>query len=395
MNATIAQVDSPKALTEVVHDCRSRGAAIIDYGKAHQGVGNPPPPEMKQVQLHLRGGIIDHYERDMTVRVAAGMTTGELRQALAATNQFCPIDADDDLSVGEIIAHNVYGPLRVKYGSTRDLLLGLHYIDGLGRDIQVGGRTVKNVAGYDVARFMVGSLGQLGIVHQATLRTYAIPAQATTVEVTADDPAVLDQTLTGWMLSDAAPTTIDLRLEADGWRIRIGYFGMAHACAVQCEALKQQLTRHAGMAWVSRDDGSLDDYLQSQAASRRWRREAAAVVKLIVPPASTGDVCKALNQWSQNRQPLHIDALPAHGCVFAGGALDGEAARRLDETVTQLAKDRGGMRVWQRRPTDAMDIAPFAPTQPDWFMLDRLRRTMDPHDLFNPRRFLPVEPSKL
>lgn len=395
MKATIAQVSTPKALAEVVRDCHSRGAAIIDYGRAHQGVGHPPPPEVEQLQLDLRGGIIDHYERDMTVRAAAGMTIGELRQALAMTSQFCPIDADDDMTIGEVITHNVYGPLRVKYGSTRDLLLGLHYVDSLGRDIQVGGRTVKNVAGYDVARFMVGSLGQFGIVHQATLRTYAIPVQATIVEVTVDDPVTIDQSLTGWMLGDAAPTAVDLRCDADIWRVRIAYFGITHACTVQCEALKRQLTRQHGVTWVSRDDASLDDYLQHQANSRHWRREAPAAVKLIVPPASTGRTCKALSQWSQNHHPLRIDALPAHGCVFVGGALSGEAGRRLNQTVTQLVKDCGGVRVWLRRPADAMDIAPFAPVQSDWQMLDRLRRAMDPHDLFNPRRFLPVEPSKL
>ena len=219
----VATIENPAALQELVRDCLSKLQPIVDYGVAHTGLGHAPPTE--HVRLVQHGGVIEHYERDLTVRAAAGATLASLQKALALKNQFIPIDADGDITLGEVINHNMYGPLRVSYGSIRDLLLGLRFIDGGGRDIGVGGRTVKNVAGYDVTRFMVGSLGELGIVYEATLRTYAIPKHTRTVQLLIENPATLDDCLAEWLLSEAAPAAIVWHTSNQRWVGRLAYFG--------------------------------------------------------------------------------------------------------------------------------------------------------------------------
>ena len=197
---------APPDIVAVLGNAIASHRPLIDYGLAHAALGHAPPaPPAEHTRFAQEAdpanrGILEHYVRDLTVRAAAGITIGDLQEALAATNQFAPIDADDDITLGEAIHHNMWGPLRVGYGSIRDLLLGLGYIDGEGRDIRVGGRTVKNVAGYDVTRFMVGSLGELGVVHEATLRTYAIPESVLEVEMTVKDPAIFDERGTGKLI---------------------------------------------------------------------------------------------------------------------------------------------------------------------------------------------------
>ena len=384
-----ACVDDPVALAELVRDCARKRLPIVDYGVAHGGLGNPPPePHLRLTQA---GGVVEHYERDMTVRVAAGASLGDLQAALTAKRQFLPVDADDDVTVGEAIVHNVYGPLRLTYGSMRDLTLGLRYIDGDGQDVHVGGRTVKNVAGYDVGRFMVGSLGQFGLVYEATVRTHALPEQTATVHVELAEPERLDEVLTDWLLSDAAPTWVDLRQDDRSWRLDVGYYGRSTATDFQLEAMKDLVSDTAGMQLAGVAAGQVMAELSQRQARRCWRRTASAVVKVVVPPASTGLTCLAIAIWSDANQPLTIEAVPTHGCIFAGADLDASAVRGLDKMLAGQLKDVGGSRAWLRRPEGAESIAPFAPPQDDWGVLDRLRRVMDPHGLFNPGRFLPVE----
>jgi len=383
---TTPTIDNAAALADLVRECKAKNLPIIDYGVAHNGLGNPPPAG--HTRLTQSGGIIEHYDRDMTVRVSAGMTMGALQQALAATNQFLPLDTDDDVTVGEALVHNVYGPLRQTYGSLRDLTLGLHYIDGDSRDIHVGGRTVKNVAGYDVTRFMVGSLGQCGIVHEATIRTYAIPEQVLAVILDLEDPAYVNKILTDWMLSDAAPSWMELqRLEAQ-WKLSVGYLGRPTANSSQFESLKTFLAAHDPLTIVDSAPGTLNDDLAERRLRSTWRRRSPALVKVVVPPAATGVTCRFL---AQAMPKLMIDALPTHGRIFAGGDLDAMAVASLDALITEHVIDYKGFRVWHQRPAGAENLAPFAPRQNDWALLNRIHKTMDPHQLFNPRRFLPVE----
>ncbi len=376
--------DGPETLQDLVREAHAQQSAIVDYGRAHAGLGHAAPPE--HFALQLAGGIIEHYERDLTVRVAGGCTLGLLRAALTSTGQFCPIDADEDLTLSEIINHHVYGPLRVRYGSVRDHLLGLAFIDGQGRDIRVGGRTVKNVAGYDLTRFMVGSLGEMGLLHEATLRTYAIPQQVALAQVRVADPTQLDAALTDWLLSDAAPTTLALTHTAEGWQATVGYFGREEACAVQGEALGRFVALHEGLELTDKRTTDLAGYFDWSARLRAWRRSSSAVVKVIVPPSCTGQVAQLGAELK-----LIVEALPAHGCVFLGGAIDAAAARQLDERLLALLAQLGGMRAWMHRPEDAQELAPFAPVQSDWPMLRQLKQTLDPGWLFNPGRLLARE----
>jgi FAD/FMN-containing dehydrogenase len=398
VNPTIEISDS-QALCDLVERSGAQRVPLVDYGVAHRGLGHAPPSSHTQLVQRARGtGVIEHYLRDLTVRTAAGATFAQLANVLKESNQFLPIDADDDMTVGEIIAHDVYGPLRAGFGSVRDLLLGLRYIDADARDIHVGGRTVKNVAGYDVTRLLVGALGELGIIHEATLRTYAIPPEVRAVEIAMEDPAVLCAAITHWLLSDASPTAISLHAPAStgaggpedkGWIARVSYFNSDLGCDAQVAALRKLLPALAGsgakITGVEERDFAQDH--ARRAAERAWRRSAPVLVKLVVPPASTGSACRILRE-ARISGDLRIDALPVHGCIFAGGELNADQAGLLDRAIAQVIAQGPAFRAWYNRPDAAMDIEPFAPRQSDYAMQCRLKSTMDPCGLFNPGRYL-------
>src|SRR5688572_23305182 len=123
-------------------------------------------------------GAIDHHVGDMTATVAADVSLRRVQEEIAGAGQWLPIDGDPDLSVGDLVETNSTGPLRLGYGAWRDLLLGAQFHNGAGELITAGGRTVKNVAGYDLTKFMVGQRGVFGRLVTVTTRLYQRPAGA-------------------------------------------------------------------------------------------------------------------------------------------------------------------------------------------------------------------------
>ena len=396
-----ATLHSPAALRELVADATARKLAITDYGQAHAGLGHAPAPHhiALRYRCDIPTGFVEHYLTDFTLRAHAGATLGQLRASLTPTNQFLPIDADDDLTISEIINHHVYGQLRVGFGSIRDHLLGLAYIDGLGHEIRVGGRTVKNAAGLDVTRLMVGSLGELGLIHEATLRTYAIPEFAVTVTLELTDPAAIDPLLPAWLRSDVAPAGVGMSItpsESTTARASFTYLGTEKACHSQAQLLTQAISGKPGLSISATHAG--DYWTDHDARTQRaaWRRSAPSLLKIIVPPSTTGSVCAALSNWAKQNsaQDLRIDALPAHGVIFIGGSLDLAGAKNLAQAAKQLIA-KAGVLVWVRRPSVVGDAAtldaqlpPFEPLPTEMSTLIALKRRMDPLNLFNPGRLI-------
>jgi FAD/FMN-containing dehydrogenase len=129
---------------------------------------------------------MDLHRHDMTATFAANVTLGAAQEHLARLRQWLPIDGDPASSIGDLISSNSTGPLRLGYGAWRDLLLGVQFTNGRGELISAGGRTVKNVAGYDLTKFIVGSAGVFGTIVTATLRTYRRPQAALLARFPAD-----------------------------------------------------------------------------------------------------------------------------------------------------------------------------------------------------------------
>ena len=127
-------------------------------------------------------GIVDYEPSELVVTVRAGTTIAELEGRLAAEGQMLPFEPPRQSgTVGGVIASAWAGPRRPFAGSVRDALLGLRCLDGQGRVLSFGGRVVKNVAGFDVSRLMVGAMGTLGLILEATFRLLPCPAAEQTV----------------------------------------------------------------------------------------------------------------------------------------------------------------------------------------------------------------------
>jgi len=133
--------------------------------------------------------VLEHDPGDLTCTVETGVRLSELRTVLAAAGQRLSLDPPGDPTIGALLARNVSGPLRHRYGAPRDLVLGTTVVLGDGTIANAGGKVVKNVAGYDLARLVCGSEGRLALIARASFRLHPLPKTARTLVVESDDVA--------------------------------------------------------------------------------------------------------------------------------------------------------------------------------------------------------------
>lgn len=134
-----------------------------------------PVDAAETLSLASYSGITDYVPGDLTITVRAGTPLSEIAAATLENGQWLPLDppGSPDGSIGATVATGSYGPLATAFGRPRDQVLGLEFVSGTGEVITVGSRVVKNVAGFDLTRLLVGSWGTLGVITQVTLRLRA------------------------------------------------------------------------------------------------------------------------------------------------------------------------------------------------------------------------------
>ena len=177
----------PTTTAELAEKIRAAGAGGMQVRVAGSNslpvAGFEAGRQVQEISTLRMNKVIEHAVEDMTVIVQAGISLEALQRQLAWQNQWLPIDPPNagrgtpgQRTVGGLLATNSLGPLRCGCGDWRLLVMGMTWVDGLGTIIKGGGRTVKNVAGYNTPRMMIGACGSLGAIAEVTLRTFARPA---------------------------------------------------------------------------------------------------------------------------------------------------------------------------------------------------------------------------
>ena len=135
-------------------------------------LGNIPRRVDVVVGLEKFDKLIEHDDANLTASVQAGMPLASFQEILGRRRQCLPLDPPHPAraTIGGIVAANVNGPRRMMYGGVRDLVVGMKMVLATGAHIKTGGKVVKNVAGYDLGKLFIGSLGTLGIITEATFR---------------------------------------------------------------------------------------------------------------------------------------------------------------------------------------------------------------------------------
>ncbi len=177
----------PETVEEVQETVRAAAAAGVRLVPAGRGTWLRAGGWAREADVAVstaRMNAVRHYEpADLTITAGAGLGWDELAARLAPHGQWLPADPPGIRkgTLGGIVACGASGPLRARYGGVRDNVLGLELVTGEGRRLRLGGRVVKNVAGYDLVRLATGSRGSLGIVTEASVRLFPRPASSATL----------------------------------------------------------------------------------------------------------------------------------------------------------------------------------------------------------------------
>jgi glycolate dehydrogenase FAD-binding subunit len=156
----------------VLADAASRDLTVAVRGA---GLGWLTPKADLIVGTTRLNEVTEHVAGDLVARVQAGATMGHVAEKLARHGQRLSLDVPPEITVGGMLATGMAGPLRFRYGSPRDLLIGLTIVRPDGVVAHSGGKVVKNVAGYDLGKLFAGSHGTLGLIADATFRLHPLP----------------------------------------------------------------------------------------------------------------------------------------------------------------------------------------------------------------------------
>jgi glycolate oxidase FAD binding subunit len=257
---------STEEVSSLLRVASELGLAVIPRGtgtRLHWGY--PPRRCDLIVDMTAMDQVIEHAAGDLVATVQAGVTLERLADVLGAAGQRLALDppagrpAGDGAdppdrvtagTVGGVLATGVTGPLRFRYGSPRDLLLGITMVRADGTVAKAGGKVVKNVAGYDIGRLLAGSRGTLGIITEATLRLHPLPGASATVTVECTAAAEACRLVTAAVESPLTPVSADLAwpsINAPA-RVSIGLEGDPTGVADRASALTDLLNRVGGRA---------------------------------------------------------------------------------------------------------------------------------------------------
>jgi glycolate oxidase FAD binding subunit len=177
--------------------------------------------------------VLEHEAGDLTCTVEAGIQLSALQEALRSAAQRLSLDPPGDPTIGACLASRLSGPLSHRFGTPRDLVLGVTVVLGDGTIASSGGKVVKNVAGYDLGKLLCGSEGRLGLIARVALRLHPLPAATATLVVETDQPAVVVREL---RRSQLQPSALD---ELHPGRVAVLFEGRERSVAAQLERARE------------------------------------------------------------------------------------------------------------------------------------------------------------
>ena len=402
--------ESPQELARImseVHDAGTPMAAVGGGTKLH--IGNLLTSACVAVRTGRLSGIVEYEPDNLTVSALAGTPLRELQETLRANNQFLPLDPpfSERVTLGGTVACNSSGPLRFRYGTVRDMLIGIGIVHADGTTTKAGGKLVKNVSGYDMCKLYAGSLGTLGIFTTLTFKVQPISDAAATVMLGYASLREALEATQALLRADLAPDAMEAlsgaafaQLTGDApvapWVLLVR-FGDADA------AVRWQVDRLREIA--SAGGGKIANALGTQESEAFWGRAASArencnggevlLMKCSVMYKSaslTGQFLADLGSRLQARTMIYCHC---GSCILYGryewpeGGCSGEVLLREIAALRRHCAAGGGHAVVEKIRPDvkrALDVWGFQ--GPAVELMHRIKNEFDPNGLLNPGRFV-------
>jgi glycolate oxidase FAD binding subunit len=358
------------------------GSARFAGGGTKATWGNAAPEPGVELSTEGLDGLLEHNEGDFTAILQAGLPLAEAQRAFAAADQMLaldpPLGEDEAATVGGVFATADSGPLRHRYGAPRDLIVGATLALADGSVAHAGGKVIKNVAGYDLAKLFTGAFGTLGLIVDVSVRLHPAPEARATTIASAEDADALGRAAAALAHSPLETESLDVRWSAGSGAVLARYGGAA--AQDQARAALDVMGEAGADAELVEDD----DAPWGEQRTRQRAGEGAAVVKVSGLQARLPDVLRATE-----RAGASMVGRAAHGVSWI--ALP---AAEPDELVDAVAKLRAELDPFPCVVLDAPDalrraVDVFGEDDPARLALSRrLKERFDPAGACNPGRFV-------
>lgn len=268
---------------------------LLARGGGSKPALSTPPAGVSSLDLSGLAGVLEYEPEEYTFTALAGTPVAEVESLLSQQGQYLPFDpilAQQGATLGGTVAAGANGPGRQRYGGIRDFLLGLRFVDGESQLIRSGGKVVKNAAGFDLPKLMVGSLGRLGVLVELTFKVFPAPAAYATLKLGYPH---LEIALTDIYRLATSPLELHaLDLEpADGnagqkdrsWTLWVRLGGLIEALPARLERMREFLLSPRGGATAAEViEAPAEEALWQQVKALAWVPPSWALVKIPLTP---------------------------------------------------------------------------------------------------------------
>jgi glycolate oxidase FAD binding subunit len=356
----------------------SRADVVVDLGRLHQ--------------------IVEYHPDDLTVTVQAGVSLAALAARLAPRGQWLPLDppAGSGRTLGGLAATGASGPLRARYGTLRDLLLGVRFAQADGVLTWGGAKVVKSVTGYDVPKLMVSALGTLGILAELTLRLHPRPAVERTWLATFGDAAAAQAFVAALVDSPLQPNRVEWLNAAAGraWGVSAATalavsVGSVEAAVLAQGARLEALTHAAGGDWRGADPRAWLGHGAGDAA-----RPPAIALRVTTRASHLAATARGIESALARVAPAATVAVS--GCAPLGvlralvdGATPAEGAALVSRLREAVAPVDGAVVVERAPAALRTAVDPWGPVPAAALdLMVAIKRQFDPRGILNAGRFV-------
>jgi glycolate oxidase FAD binding subunit len=388
----VAEPASVEEASRVLTAASRAGKKVVVVGSGSKlGLGNPPERLDLLVSTRRLHRVLEHAAGDLVVKVEAGARLADLQAALAPSGQWLALDPPEPgATVGGVVAANASGPRRLRYGTVRDLIIGITVVLADGTVAHAGGKVVKNVAGYDLSKLFCGSLGTLGLIAEATFRLHPRPAAAAVVTLQVERTEQLGEAVRRLLRSTLVPSAIELTWYGRPGLLTVVIEGIRPGVEAQAAAAAE-LLGEAGETEVLGPGGT--EAALSRLGALPWEK-AEVGIKVAVPPAELPGALTGLWMgWlGHGRMAAHAGTgvlevglegpdpgNPDQVEAFAGAVAKARAA---------LAARQGTLVVAEAPPALKRAVDVWGPPGDAVDLMRRVKRQFDPDRQMSPGRFV-------
>jgi glycolate oxidase FAD binding subunit len=384
----VVEPGSVKEISDVMKLAASEGLAVAPRGggtKMH--IGDPPRRLDLIVSTARMNGVLEHTPGDQIVRLQAGVKLEDLQEHISDSDQMLAIDPPEGgATIGGIVAANSSGPRRYRYGTIRDLIIGITVVLYDGTEAKAGGKVVKNVAGYDLSKLFTGSLGTLGVIATANFRLHPRPNAARTVAVEVKDPQQTQAAAQAIVHSQVEATAVELHYGENERLLAVLLESIAGGIDAKAETASFLLKQFGEVRTLSDEEAvRLGPKTSPEVADE-------IVLKVGAPPVELDAVLESVLGAAERKGLAHprITGHAGTGVTLIGFSGENEdGAAGFVEEMREIWVRRGGNVTLQRGPLTLKQRVSTWDNGGDYLgLVRRVKEKFDPRGGMNPGRFL-------